>query len=209
MIRRLDAMVLRGPFGARAARRYTEQRVGFGDLDRRLVASLQSELDAAQVVVDVGAGNGELASAIAGACGAMVIAVEPSGAFGPARGATTVRAVGEALPIATGAVDVAVCLSALRHMNDRRAALRELRRVVRPGGVAAIVEVDPESSRARRKRHTRAMRSRTARIAFEWVVLRACPPASHFAAEASAAGWSEVTWEADVEQPVYVMRLAG
>jgi SAM-dependent methyltransferase len=38
------------------------------------------------------------------------------------------------MPFATDGFDLAVCLDVIEHLEDDRAALRELRRVVAPGG---------------------------------------------------------------------------
>lgn len=46
----------------------------------------------------------------------------------------SISALGERLPLASGSVDVAICFNALDHMRDPRAALEEIRRVLRPGG---------------------------------------------------------------------------
>ena len=46
----------------------------------------------------------------------------------------------ERLPFATGAFDKAICLSALHHVPDMRAAVREIARVVGPRGVAVFSE---------------------------------------------------------------------
>jgi len=49
----------------------------------------------------------------------------------------------EQLPIATGAVDLAVCSLALGHMKDLTQPINELARVVRPGGRIVISELHP------------------------------------------------------------------
>lgn len=54
------------------------------------------------------------------------------------------RAVlGEPLPYADDAFDAAVCALAIHHAGDRCAALTELRRVVRPGGVLVVSTSHP------------------------------------------------------------------
>ena len=50
------------------------------------------------------------------------------------RGLAVVQASATELPIATAAVDVAYSFKVLAHIRDIRAALREMARVVRPGG---------------------------------------------------------------------------
>jgi SAM-dependent methyltransferase len=47
--------------------------------------------------------------------------------------------LGESLPLASGSVDIAICFNALDHMQDPPAALAEMRRVLRPGGVLLLM----------------------------------------------------------------------
>ena len=51
----------------------------------------------------------------------------------------SIAALGEQLPLATESVDVAICFNALDHMRDPGAALREIRRVLRPGGTLLLM----------------------------------------------------------------------
>jgi len=207
MLRWLDRWLYRHPFTGGSARRYARlERPGFGDLDQRLVARWAAELAAARVVLDVGAGPGTLAPRLrAVRPGLLVIELEPSADFAATPG--RVRARGEAVPLRDGSVDLAVCLSSLRHVADRRATLAELRRVVRPGGVAHIVELDPAASRARIAAHARGVRSRLLGLGFGPLVVATAPPATAIAADARAAGWTTITQVDDPVQPVYDLRL--
>jgi len=47
--------------------------------------------------------------------------------------------LGENLPLATGSIDIAICFNALDHMRDPGAALREIQRVLRPGGTLMLM----------------------------------------------------------------------
>jgi ubiquinone/menaquinone biosynthesis C-methylase UbiE len=206
----LDPVVARRPFEGRAARRYRlSARPAFGDFDERLLERLASELSRAERFLDVGAGTGALAHQIAERWPALVVvAAEPSAAFTRERLAVaTVRACCEALPIAADAVDVALCLSSLRHARDRRRALAELRRVVRPGGTVWIVELDPEADRVRSERHRRAMRSLVARLSFDPFILRSGPTSVEIAEMARAAGFAAGPAEPDPLQPFFILKL--
>lgn len=55
----------------------------------------------------------------------------------------SVVATGERLPLASGVVDVAICFNALDHMQDPRAALADMARVLRPGGTLLMTHTFP------------------------------------------------------------------
>lgn len=204
----LDGWLYRRPFTGASARRYaSRERPAFGDLDARLIARWHADLATARVIVDLGAGPGTVGDALrAGFRSATVVDVEPSPDFA-ARG-TRVRARAEALPFATGTVDAAVSVSSIRHVRDRRAALAELRRVVRPGGVAWLVELDPEAPRGRVQTHARGLGSPWLTAAFGPLVVATAPTAAQIAVAARAAGWQACAREDDPIQPVYLLRLA-
>ena len=69
------------------------------------------------------------------------------------------------------------------------------------------VELDPLSDAGRSGRHRRALRSRLARLTFDPLLLRTCPTAAQMGDLALAAGWRDVSQEADPLQPVYLLRL--
>jgi ubiquinone/menaquinone biosynthesis C-methylase UbiE len=207
----LDPWAFRRPFEGRTARAYArDERPAFGDLDDRILERLHPELAAGRRFLDLGAGNRELAARVARAHPhLLVLAVEPSGSYtrGARPGIQTLRGRAEALPLARDAVDVAVCLSSLRHVRDRGAALGELRRVVRPGGVVLVIELDPEADAAHARRHRQALRSRLVRLVFDPFILRTAPPVGHFAALAIERGFTETRREIDPLQPVYHLEL--
>ncbi len=96
--------------------------------------------------LDVGCGTGALAAAIVEGCApAAVIGVDPSAGF-IATARTRVadprarfeQGDGQALPLAEGAVDVAVSGLVLNFVADPGAMVGEMRRVVRPGGTVAL-----------------------------------------------------------------------
>ncbi len=236
--RLVDAWVLRRPFEGPSARRYRDEvRPAFGDFDDRVLARLATDLATARGFLEVGGGVGVFAARVAREHADLaVLALEPSadfttrrrpvGAGGAVPGGDrsthatigardsdrgtlpTLRALAEDLPLASASVDVALCLSSLRHVADRVRALHELRRVVRPGGSAWIIELDPAASAERIARHRDALGSRFLRLTFAPFFLGVCPPAEHFIAAARAAGWSLAAHHADEEQPFYFLRLS-
>ena len=103
-------------------------------------------------VVDIGAGPGFLAAEMAAAVGpsGRVYAVEPSAsmqAIARSRGAPLEISGGsaEALPLPDASVDVAVATQVLEYVPDVPGALAELRRVLRPGGRALVLDTDWDS----------------------------------------------------------------
>lgn len=122
------------------------------ELDRAL-----PEVDDA-VCVDIGCSEGLYARHLA-ARGARVIAIDHSRPFlkrarARADRAGTriapVRATAQRLPIRDDAVDAAVIGGSLNEIGDRRAAVGELARVVRPGGIVFVMSlVTATTSRGR------------------------------------------------------------
>jgi ubiquinone/menaquinone biosynthesis C-methylase UbiE len=153
-------------------------------------------------LLDLGCGPGKLADRHGGA--AHVVAIDPSREFAKRPG--FVRAVGEALPLGDKSIDVAVCLSSLRHVRDREQTLRELRRVVREK--VLVVELDPAADRVRIANHADHIDSRVLRHAFGPLVVRTAPPSAVMRAIAERAGWSLRRLAPDPVQPVYLMELA-
>jgi ubiquinone/menaquinone biosynthesis C-methylase UbiE len=206
----LDRVLYRHPFEGASARRYARaERPAFGDLDDRLLDTLGPALAAARRMLDVGCGPASFAiAASARHPGLAVIAVDPSRDFARRHaGASVARAAGEALPLGDATVDVAVCLSSIRHVRDRPAALRELRRVVRRDGRLVIVELDPAADARRIATHARGLGSPLLRRAFGPLVVRIAPPAATIEALAIDAGWRRAALRDDPVQPVYVLEL--
>ncbi len=217
----LDRVLYRHPFEGASARRYAAaERPAFGDFDDRLLDTLAPLLDGATrpigtphtdvTLLDVGAGPGTFAMRAAARFPKLrVIAVEPSRDFArPRHGVELACARGEALPLADASVDVAICLSSIRHVRDRRATLRELRRVVRRGGRLVIVELDPTASPRRIATHADRLGSPLLRRVFGPLVVRTAPPVEAIEAIAHATGWSTTACRDDAAQPVYVLELA-
>lgn len=95
------------------------------------------------VVVDVGGGTGQVGRALDGRFGRWVV-VEPSGGMRrKARekgGVDVVAGVGEHLPVRDASVDRVVMIDAMHHAQGQDEVLKELHRVLRPGGVAVLEE---------------------------------------------------------------------
>ena len=103
-----------------------------------------------EAVVDVACGTGcvtRIAAARAGAEGAvtgvdiappMLEVARAQGAPDGAAPITYVEGSAEALPVAAGTADVVTCHHGLQFFPDRVGALREMRRVLRPGGRVAV-----------------------------------------------------------------------
>ena len=103
-------------------------------------------------VVDLGCGTGRFTGLLADVYGTSVVGVEPSSRMlagreplAPARG-TFLAATAEALPLATGAIDLVFLSLVYHHLGAKTAALAELRRVARAGGHVIVRQVTRESA---------------------------------------------------------------
>lgn len=124
-------------------------------LSRHLLAGLQ--LRTGDRVVDVGAGSGATAALLARrGCEVLAVDVE-EGALRRARrrlgrsagpgSATVALADAHALPLAAGAADAIVCECVLSTLADPIAAVTELARVLRPGGLLGLSDVTADRDR--------------------------------------------------------------
>ncbi len=137
----------------RIVRRYdTVNRLMTGGRDvawRRRVAKLAVE--AGGRVLDVATGTGDLALAISGAGATTVVGIDFAPPMIRAASAKVAGrhdvalAVGDALrlPFPDGAFDACTVSFGLRNMADYEAALREMARVLRPGGRLICLELTP------------------------------------------------------------------
>jgi RNA polymerase sigma factor (sigma-70 family) len=117
------------------------------DLQERLTRLLPWRED--MTVLDAGTGTGYLAGMMAPLVG-NVIGVDCAPAMLRRAGEKMTQAgyqhvtlkegMAEELPLATGSVDVAMCHMLLHHVVSPRAVLKELCRVVRPGGYVLIID---------------------------------------------------------------------
>lgn len=174
---------------------------------RRVVRALglaKGELGEHPRVLDVATGTGDLAIEIARACsGATVVGLDPSpGMLAVAeqklakRGLTDrvklVEGDAQVLPQGNCEMDAATIAFGIRNVPDRPKALRELARVVRPGGKIAVLELGeprkgPLAAMARFHSHyfvpkIGALLSGKREYAYLQKSVAAFPPAEQFAA---------------------------
>jgi SAM-dependent methyltransferase len=101
-------------------------------------------------VLDLGAGTGQFAAAIAGWFGVEVIAVEPSQGMRAQAvranshpGVYWVAGVGERLPLRNGTCAMAWVSTVVHHLDDLAAAAAELGRVLRPDAPVLVRQAFP------------------------------------------------------------------
>lgn len=175
---------------------------------RRTVKRLQ--LGERPRVLDVATGTGDLAIDIARATpGATVVGLDPSANMlaiaakkvekkGLADRVTLVEGDAQALPYGDCEMDAATIAFGIRNVPDRSKALRELARVVRPGGRVCVLELgEPKKGMlgAAARFHTRyvvprlgALLSGAREYRYLQTSIAAFPPAEEFAAQMQAAG---------------------
>ena len=160
-----------------------------------------------QTVLDVAAGTGvstvELASG-----GVTAIACDFSQGMlraGSHRPVPMVAGDAMALPLANESVDGVVISFGLRNVADPDAALREFRRVTRPGGTLVVCEFSSPTWSPFRTVYTEYLMKALPRVATAvssnpeaYVYLaesiRAWPAQPAMAAKLQAAGWADVAW---------------
>jgi len=110
---------------------------------------------AGEKILDVGAGKGSIADRVFNASkGAEVYAVDPNEKRVASMqqnfpGLKSSVAGAEGLPFPDSFFDRAYTTMALHHFADLDRAMKELRRVLKPGGSLVVVEVDPASTLGR------------------------------------------------------------
>lgn len=100
-----------------------------------------------ECVLDVGGGTGALAARLADALDAEVTLLDPTPEmvrYVPVRNdVKVVLGSAEDMPFDDDAFDALVTSDALHHFRDVETSAAEIARVVRPGGVVQIIELDP------------------------------------------------------------------
>lgn len=150
-----DQSFLRGEQYADSANLRARQAIYGHQVPRRDIAAWVLGLlglDGDEVVADVGCGNGAYLSALAKSHRGTVVGLDLSlGMLRDARGrlrgeacpadpqVDMVQGDAERLPFRSASSDVVLAMHMLYHVPDRRASLREFRRVLRVGGRIAVV----------------------------------------------------------------------
>lgn len=107
------------------------------------LAAIRPLLPSGDRAVEVGVGTGRFASRLGLRGG-----VEPARAMARVarrRGVEVVQGVAEHLPFASGRLECVLMVTTLCSVPNPAAALREAARVLGPGGVVVVADVDPDS----------------------------------------------------------------
>jgi ubiquinone/menaquinone biosynthesis C-methylase UbiE len=102
-------------------------------------------LPAAGILLDAGGGTGRISAHLKPMVGALVVCDLSLPMLRQAQRKnrlSTVQARAEQLPFAENTFDRVIVADALHHFNDQRAAIRDLLRVLKPGGRLVIEEPD-------------------------------------------------------------------
>lgn len=139
-------MARSAPFEAHSGR--------YDDWFRRHEAAYQSELLAVRAVLpweglglEIGVGTGRFAAPLG-----VQIGLDPAAAMlcrAKQRQIKVVQGVAEALPFADRAFHQVVMVIVLSFLDDARAGLAEIRRVLKPGGVVVIAYIDQSAPAGR------------------------------------------------------------
>ncbi len=163
----------------------------------RRQALLRAGLRPGMKVLDIATGTGLVAReavSVVGATGS-VLGLDPSAGMLTGAGSLDiplVRALGEKLPLADATFDFVSMGFALRHVADMDALFAEIRRVLKPGGTACVLEwtrpardTSAKRLRAFMTRVVPAVAGLTARreaarklMTFYWDTIEACVPPS-------------------------------
>ncbi len=160
-----------------------------------------------QTVLDVAAGTAVSTVEIA-ADGAYAVACDFSQGMlraGAARPVPKVAGDAMAVPLADQSVDAVAISFGLRNVADPDAALREFRRVTRPGGTLVVCEFSSPTWTPFRTVYTEYLMKALPRIAravssnpeaYVYLAesIRAWPDQAALAARVQAAGWGDVAW---------------
>jgi ubiquinone/menaquinone biosynthesis C-methylase UbiE len=185
-------------YGASGQRWVSGATLVYGPIAAQLVAMSPHSL-AGRTVLDAGAGTGAASAALAG-CGASPIATDLSfDMLSHSAAARLPQAVADirALPLAPRSVDDAVAAFVLNHLVEPVAAIVELIRVVRPGGVLLAAVYSTTSRSAVRDRLDEVAGQEGWRVPQWYLEIKASAvpllgSATAMAAAASAAGLEKI-----------------
>jgi ubiquinone/menaquinone biosynthesis C-methylase UbiE len=101
-----------------------------------------------------------------------------------------------ALPLDDASVDFLVCRAAFKNFTEPRKALTEMRRVLRPGGSALVIDMRRDASMAEVKRYVEGLGvSRLNRwfmmFTFRFMLIKRAYPAAEFCRMAVEAAWPQ------------------
>lgn len=119
-------------------------RVQAAHYHARIWEGIGGALNGRTKVLEVGCGPGDDARRLAG-LGHEVVAVDVEASAGwdqPSPGVTFIECSAERMPFDSGTFDAILERDALHHIGEPGRALREMRRVLKPDGVAVIVEAN-------------------------------------------------------------------
>ena len=126
-----------------------QREVGAGDVRLRALVNRLGPLEGRRVL-DLGCGKGRFSARLQEG-GAVVVGLDVSaGMLAEAEGLDRVRGAARRLPFADGVFDAVVAVEVFEHMADVDAALAESCRVLRSGGVLAVIDKNAGSWNARR-----------------------------------------------------------
>jgi SAM-dependent methyltransferase len=134
------------PDYSRQAERYDERRSASPSVLRPLLEALAGSSGRRLADICGGTGNYSLALRQEGWAPVVIDRSPEMLARAAAKGLETVQADAQRLPFDDGEFDAGMLISMLHHVEDRRAALAEARRIVRPGGRLVLMGFTREDS---------------------------------------------------------------